>query len=338
MFGHDNIEFLLYYYHLNHTEKDEPFNWILRSSDHAKEVEKYNIFKDEFLSVNGKKEKNKSDQQVAKLSFQKLRKLQQQLEQLVNDTKKYNYLALILNLNKNSDRVDLINYYKEKNWETMRSDVRYFLLDPKVKLDDIQKQKDISIDAYLFIEKLNASYVYDKEVRDDQGNMVSGAYEEMYRTLLWMNVEEEVHLGENSDTNRTFDFHICESGNRSLEHIYPKGADVKLDFLKNGKESAYTHLTVHSAGNLVLLYTNENSEFWKKSPSEKKKIYFDFTHKFKSRNLMHSIMVFAKRDHWAEKEIIENQKEFIKKLIKIFFGTHEKFEVYKQLKTSQNHE
>lgn len=60
-----------------------------------------------------------------------------------------------------------------------------------------------------------------------------------------MNVEMDNQL------QRKFDFSIWN--NRSLEHIYPKSKKGEIEW----SESA----SVHSIGNLVLLYGKDNSSF-----------------------------------------------------------------------------
>ena len=334
IFGHNDIDFLLFLYYKNHTQMAKPFKWSMQISGHEEEIEKYNIFKEEFLSAKKINYKDVSGKQAAKLCFQQLRNLQQQLEQVVGNGKTYNYLALILNIANSTNRDELLNHYREKSWEIIRDDIRYFLVDPDVKLNDIKNGLDISDKAHLLIHRLNDKYVYDKGVKDIIGNQVNGAYEEMCRVLLWLNVEEEVNLAGKSDINRYFNFKIWESNQRTLEHIYPKIWSTNLDFTKPEIEDQYRYLTVHSAGNLVLLYQSDNAEFGAKMPSVKKEIYFNFSSEFKSRHLMHSIMVFAKRDNWKEKEIIDNQKEFIDRLVNLFFGTPDKYETYKQSLTT----
>lgn len=323
MFGYDDIEFLLRLYFLNEAGQNSQFNWNLQSLGHANEVEKYNKFKDTLLK----------NHQKAKLNFQKLRKLQQQMEQLVSNSKIYNYLTLILKVS-DSNNIELINYYKDKEWEIIKADVPYFLIKPDIELNDIKKKIDLRYEADNLIQKLNRKYVYDKDVRDENGIPVIGAYQEMCRILLWMNVEEEMNLANTSQSHRYFNFEIWSAKQRTLEHIYPKS---KASYLNFSNDTDYNYLTVHSAGNLVLLYQKDNSKFSDKLPSDKKMVYFDFISELKSRHLMHSIMVFAKRDDWREKEIVDNQKVFINRVICLFFESKDNYKDYlKSIKTIPN--
>ncbi len=66
----------------------------------------------------------------------------------------------------------------------------------------------------------------------------------------------------------------------------------------------------HSIGNLLLLDKNENSEFNDSPFNVKKGIYFNINENFKSRNLLHTISVFA-NSKWTKDEIQENQDKFI---------------------------
>ena len=69
-------------------------------------------------------------------------------------------------------------------------------------------------------------------------------------------------------------------------------------------------ISEHSIGNLVLLDKSNNSQLGNKTFKEKKKIFFDLTKTFRSRDLPHTISVFA-NDKWDKDEIIENQKKII---------------------------
>ena len=77
---------------------------------------------------------------------------------------------------------------------------------------------------------------------------------------------------------------------------------------------------VHCIGNLVLLYKNDNSSFNNSDFNDKKAIYFNLEKRkgFKSRNLLHTISVFAS-EKWGIEEI-QNQKQiFIDDFKKYYF-------------------
>ncbi|MCF0220444.1 MAG: DUF262 domain-containing protein [Muribaculaceae bacterium] len=71
-------------------------------------------------------------------------------------------------------------------------------------------------------------------------------------------------------------------------------------------------LSEHSLGNLVLLYLSNNSEFSNSDHKNKKRMLFDPNCKelFRSRNLLHTIMVFARNEGWGPSQIVSNHKEY----------------------------
>ena len=96
-------------------------------------------------------------------------------------------------------------------------------------------------------------------------------------------------------------------GKRSLEHIWPKSkyADLPPDAL------------LHSIGNLLFLYANDNSKFNDSFPEDKKQIYFDLREKLRSRCLLHTMSVFA-YDNWScenAQQCIENNQKRVLNLI-----------------------
>ena len=153
------------------------------------------------------------------------------------------------------------------------------------------------------------------------------------KQLLRLNVEEDNKL--NNGRGRKFDFSIY--GDKSLEHIHPKSkAYHKENIEKDGiievvykdgndkiiptnkldnvellnRDEMEDDYSEHSIGNLLLLAKNDNSKFNDKSFNDKKKIYFDINEEFKSRNLLHTISVFAE-SNWTKDEIKQNQVKFI---------------------------
>ena len=114
--------------------------------------------------------------------------------------------------------------------------------------------------------------------------------------------------------NRKFDFSIWS--NRSLEHIYPKSKKCCLDFEK----TEFQEGSIHCIGNLVLLYGRDNSAFGAKDFEEKKQVYFNTGKglEFKSRNLIHTLSVFANSE-WGAKNILENKTKTIN-ILKTEYG------------------
>ena len=113
---------------------------------------------------------------------------------------------------------------------------------------------------------------------------------------------------------RKFDFSIWN--NRSLEHIYPKSKKSNLDF----EMTEFQEGSIHCIGNLVLLYGKDNSAFGAKDFEDKKQVYFNTGKgfEFKSRNLIHTLSVFANSE-WDTKDILVNKKKTIN-ILKAQYG------------------
>lgn len=69
----------------------------------------------------------------------------------------------------------------------------------------------------------------------------------------------------------------------------------------------------------MLLYGDNNSAFGAKEFEQKKLVYFNTgdDNEFQSRNLLHTLSVFATAQ-WTEKEIIANKINTIKKIRNIY--------------------
>ena len=121
--------------------------------------------------------------------------------------------------------------------------------------------------------------------------------EPAFRQLLRRNVQAY------TDIKQAFDFEIWKE--RSLEHIFPKSKENELGSFEGNSG-------VHSIGNLVLLYKNDNSSFNASSFNDKKAIYFSLDKRkgFKSRNLLHTISVFAS-EKWGIEEIKKQKETFL---------------------------
>ncbi len=167
----------------------------------------------------------------------------------------------------------------------------------------------------------------------------SEAKRDLFNLLLRLNIDEDIKLG------RKFDFSIWY--NRSLEHIYSKskvwhrgrGGEIldgndnplrmPLSRIRDDKTFLCrddivnhdgVHLTEHCIGNLVLLYGQNNAAFGNAGFDEKKMMFLapGDMGVFRSRNLLHSVCVFA-GDKWSAQSIIENYNLTLKNL-KIYYG------------------
>jgi hypothetical protein len=259
-----------------------------------------------------------------KEQFNNLRKLQKSFEDLFNTPQIYNQLklALICGVDKR-DKFNIIKYFM-KNKQTVDTLLRDYTkwrlvgathrqITEATKLTDGEETKEEKAQATL--DLLSAKVVY---------KVCNGL---AIKQLLRLNVEQDNLL--NDKRGRKFDFSIWYEN--SLEHVHPKSKVYHKDgnlFIDDSgtmkwneapKEDGYISRddfngmgSEHCIGNLVLLYKNDNSKFSDSPFEEKKRIYFstmssDFN--FKSRNLLHSISVFAKSE-WGVPQIIDNRKDF----------------------------
>lgn len=253
-----------------------------------------------------------SSSKEAKLHFEALRKLQKTFEDLYNHYYSHNFLGLILKTS--NSREDALHYFLDSKieqkldpkdyakWSLVRATHLEIINNSTEKIKN--KETNEEIEKITKVKKANEAlnliedkYVYWNENNEDFNDERK---EYAFRFLLLLNLLEEDKL------KRKFNFSIWS--NRSLEHIFPKSESNQLDFDKD----EFIQGSVHCIGNLVLLYGRDNSAFGAKDFSKKKNTYFS-SDSFQSRNLLHTISVFAQSE-WKEKEIIENQKATIIKL------------------------
>jgi Protein of unknown function DUF262./Protein of unknown function (DUF1524). len=265
------------------------------------------------FSFNNFKSRFISNAQDARKHFEGLRKLQKTFEDLYDDFYSHNFLGLILKTS--SSKEESLHYFLESKTErelTIEEYAKWSLVGTthleivnhvieKVKNEETDEEQDVLIKkrkAQENINLINEKFVYWDE-NDEEYN--DGRKEYTFRFLLLMNLIEDNKL------KRKFDFSVWN--NRSLEHIYPKSKSCSLDFT----QEIYRESSIHCIGNLVLLYGRDNSSFGAKDFTDKKNTYFNTSEKFNSRNLLHTISVFA-NSQWRENEISENKKSIINQL------------------------
>ncbi|MDR1792569.1 MAG: DUF262 domain-containing HNH endonuclease family protein [Bacteroidales bacterium] len=279
-----------------------------------------------------------TDKKKTKDVFKGLRDLQKSFEDIFNTPKIFNALGLVLYAegirNAEDKKFETINYFIENKKDTtiLADYAKWRLVGAThrqiTKANDLREDEETKENkAENALYQLSQKFVY------------QNAYEFAAKQLLRLNVEEDNKL--NNGKGRKFDFSIYANG-KSLEHIHPKskayhsetqkndnGEEIKLiykdgidNFLEkkpDGKgwlnRDDLTDCTEHSIGNLLLLDKNENSKFNNSDFETKKGYYFDTRTAFKSRNLLHTIAVFA-NSNWGKGEIENNQKDFIERFEK----------------------
>lgn len=261
--------------------------------------------------------------------FKQLRNLQKSFEDIFNTPKIHNYLKMgLLCSSDKKDSFEIIKYFMEnKNAENLLRDYAKWRLVGATHLEVTN------------LEKSTGSQTNEKEEKANEAlNQLSksfvyyNSYDLAIKQLLWLNIEEDNKL------DRKFDFSIYS--NKSLEHIHAKskvyhehkvqgengiskieykdGNDINLGETEpTGEEWLNRDImgkncSEHCIGNLVLLDKNENSKFNDKSFRNKKEIYFNVKDGIKSRNLLHTISIFAKSE-WEENQIKKNQEKFIER-------------------------
>ncbi len=279
-------------------------------------------------------ENGKTVKQKTKHVFKELRDLQKSFEDVFNKPRIYNYLKMSLLCSTSSiDKYDIINYYFQKKHDDDLIDdyAKWRLIGATHR--QITKATELRIDEDTKDDK--AKIAFDQL---SQKNVFASASDLALKQLLRLNVEEDNKLFDGK--GRKFDFSIY--GNKSLEHIHPKSkAYHKEEILSNAgdivtvykdgngnllhgeptgiewlnRDRMKANYSEHSIGNLLLLDKNENSKFNDSQFCDKKNIYFNIDQEFKSRNLLHTISVFAK-SIWTEHEIQLNQDKFKERFIR----------------------
>ncbi|MGL2963854.1 DUF262 domain-containing protein [Flavobacterium sp. RSB2_4_14] len=264
----------------------------------------------------------------AKENFERLRKIQKQFEDLYSIPFVYNYLGLCLETSKNKEEQKKIIIYFLEHYKDFNQIKKYSLL----QIFNLQKKSEIEIK-----DRLNEIFlsIASKDIYNDPDE--DGNKEHAFKLMLKLNIEAA------NNKNTKFQFFVFTKGElrsiydfRSLEHIWPKSKVVKKNVdgmfystesnkqIQQDQLSKYLdddklreeNLSAHHIGNLVLLHKHDNSTFTDKLPEDKKKLYFDLDQELKSRNLLHTMSVFA-YDNWNQENAIVTIKSNQKKVLEL---------------------
>lgn len=272
------------------------------------------------------------DQSEAKENFEKLRKLQKQFEDLFSIPFVYNYLGLLLEITTSNDSKSGIDYFLKnyKNRDKIKIYTLLKIFNINIKdAENTDKKNEIENRIITVFKNIENKDVYNDLDDDDNKEFA-------FRLMLKLNVEAAI------DKETKFEFFVVTKGKlgniykyRSLEHIWPKSkiaiknensdyVDLKdqkpvsqdnLDKYLLSEDLEIRGVSAHHIGNLVLLHKHDNSVFSNNLPEDKKKVYFDLNKELLSRNLMHTMSVFA-YDSWSKVNAVEticaNQEQVIK--------------------------
>jgi hypothetical protein len=270
-----------------------------------------------------------SDKKNTKTHFKGLRDLQKSFEDIYNNPIIYNLLGVSLR-DCGDDKYKIIRFFTKNkhNIEELSNFAKWRIVGATFK--QITEPEELSENEEAREDKTH------EEARKDKAQIALNALSQRFvyksegdgfarKYLLYLNILEDNKA--NDDQGRKFNFNIFDE--QSLEHIHPKSKAFHKDGeqYKNGNEDIIgtdmpcgdewlnrdecpENISEHSIGNLVLLDRNNNSNLKDKTFNEKKNIYFDLRIKFRSRDLLHTISVFAK-EKWGKDEIVENQNNII---------------------------
>lgn len=264
----------------------------------------------------------------AKLLFKVLRNLQKRFEDAFNEPKTHNYLELALICAASwEDKCDILGYFLAAKPESeMRTYAQWRLVGAS--------------HADIISEDLGAREEYARSACKWLGaDIVYGQFDDLAaKQLLRLNVEEYNKL--EGGKGVAFDFAVWR--NKSLEHILPKSCiwhdertengevlhvrgdgailgDDELGGVLRREEFFAEGGSEHCIGNLVLLWKPDNSAFGNMGFADKKWMFFDLDSdesksarkfRFASRNLLHSIAVFAEPE-WTAESIRKNRNRFL---------------------------
>lgn len=266
---------------------------------------------------------------AAKHFYYRLRKIQAHFEAAFDNPASYNRIRAILLLQTRPEAYSfLYSYFVDLSIDEDMLHEVYKLSFLGMDFSEIKRGDSPLAKFDDLLASLSMADVYHSEAKRD-----------LFNLLLRLNIDEDIKLG------RKFDFSIWN--NRSLEHIYSKskvwhrgprgevldGNDnpIRLPLPKIMADPTYlsredivnhdgVQLSEHCIGNLVLLYGQNNAIFGNAGFEEKKMLFLTpgDLGVFKSRNLLHSVCVFA-GNTWTAQSIIDNYNLTLKNL-KRYYG------------------
>lgn len=276
------------------------------------------------------------DSHKTKLHFKTLRKLQKSFEDVFNNPITHNWLGISMLQADKREQYKIIDFFiTHKQDSQLLADFAKWKIvgathDEITEMSSTGSVEGENEPSAKIQKALNAlDTISQKIVYKSEGDLTARKY------LLYLNVLEDNKA--NNNRGRKFNFSIFDK--QSLEHIHPKSKAYHYDeetssyFIGENIEgktqkpvgdewldrnACPKNISEHSIGNLVLLEVGNNSTFGNKSFSEKKSKYFDLSTKFESRELLHTISVFA-NEQWGIKEIVKNQENILNRFHE-FYG------------------
>ncbi len=291
----------------------------------------------------------------AKKTFYDLRIAQKRFEDAFEDSMAYNLIGGIMSRLTPENRQKFIYaYFSPKGMPKIEAPVSLKEMFQNTVHRDLQLFFAMTFLGMTYDEilKRNDDSQYEKKLFETRRILFASSdiyhqnYEQGIMFLLYRNIMMDCLQ---NDNGRKFDFTIIDR--RSMEHIYPKSkvwhsegeilrrGDGKVidksetcdsqmmlrdsigsfDFSQGG-ETESIPLWEHSLGNMVLIYREDNSAFNNADFSKKRRLYFrpSLKEKFRSRNLLHSLLVFAYNNSWGGQEIVANHKQYLEDFDKIY--------------------
>ena len=272
----------------------------------------------------------------AKDAFKIMQQTQKRFEDAFNNAIEFNKIGGILYMFDKTNRISFINQYFTRGVSKddlhnifIKSFLGLTLIEIQTEDEQAYQTKRSNVESILFLNS---------DIYNDKSH--NGAYDQAIYYFLRRNIEEDCK--QNGLEGRKFDFSVLR--NRSIEHIYPKSLVIHEDnsIVKNGSEKIISDITErmiwrknigdftigdqtkavteHSLGNMVLLYGRDNSVFGDKDFDEKKEVFFNpmDTQYFRSRNLLHSVFIFAVNKVWGAQNILQNHNKYHQE----FFNTY----------------